>query len=173
MRLLIWGIVGLCGLGAAVQLIGVHGATDERAAIRRAMRAPFQDLRHRDARALCEDFTPSVAAHLADDSSGSCPAQVGRLFQASEHDMELVSPQSPPTHGRISVTTIHWRGDRASVLSSLLGAPGDSRRWRLVREHGRWRISTPVTLRMRSDCTGHPLVARGCIEAFSIDLAHS
>ncbi|HUA73700.1 MAG TPA: hypothetical protein VL988_02990 [Solirubrobacteraceae bacterium] len=173
MRPLIWGIVGLCGLGAIVQLIGVHGATDERAAIRRALRAPFQDLRRRDARALCEDFTPPVAARLAEASPGSCPAQVGRLFRVSRGDMELVAPQSSTARGRGAVTAIAWRGDHASALSSLLGASNPSRRWRLLREHGRWRISTPVTLRMRSDCTGHLLGAHGCVEAFSIDLAQS
>jgi hypothetical protein len=170
MRSLIWGIVGLCGLGAAVQLIGVHGATDERAAVRRAVRAPFQDLRRRDARALCADFIPPVAAHLAAASSGSCPSRVDRLFQLSKNDVELVPPQ-PLTRGRGSVTAIHWRGDRASALSPLPGAPDGSRRWQLLREDGRWRISTPMTLRVRSDCTGHLLGVSGCIEAFSISPA--
>jgi hypothetical protein len=91
----------------------------------------------------------------------------------SQGDMELVAPRSPTARGQGAVTAIAFSGDHASALSSLLGAPSVSHRWRLLREDGRWRISTPVTLRMRSDCTGHPLGARGCIEAFSIDFAQS
>jgi hypothetical protein len=170
MRSLIWGIVGLCGLGAAVQLIGVHGATDERAAIRRAVRAPFQDLRRRDASALCADFTSPVAAHLV-AASGSCPSRVDRLFQSSRDGVELVPYQSLAAKGRGSVTAIHWAGDRAWARSPLPGATDGSRRWQLLREGGRWRISTPMTLSVRSDCNGHLLGTSGCVAAYSIGLA--
>ncbi len=169
MRLLIWGIVGLSGLGLIVQLIGIHGSTDEQAAIRRAVRAPFQDLRRRDARALCEDFTPAVAADLT-SVGGSCASRVGQLFQLSARDAEYVPSQGVLSHGRIEVTSIHMHEGRATADSVGPGKPALVRHWQLTLVHGRWRIATPATLEVQSDCEQHPFGASGCLDVLSMRL---
>jgi hypothetical protein len=76
MRVLTWGIVVLFGLALGLSAMRVHGSRDERAAIRLAMRAPFADLRRRDAQRLCDDLTPAVDARLA-PGTGGCDTQVG------------------------------------------------------------------------------------------------
>ena len=79
MRMLTWGIIVLFGLDMGLAAMRVHGSRNERAAIRRAVRAPFADLRRRDARRLWADFTPAVDARLA-PGSGSCPARLTQTF---------------------------------------------------------------------------------------------
>lgn len=170
MRLLIWGIVGLSGLGLIVQLVGIHGATDEQAVISRAVRAPFLDLRRRDARALCEDFTPAVAAHLT-VPAGDCQTQVRRLFKRSEDHAEYVPAQDSASRGRLRVTAVHWRAGRATAASVGPGRQGPMRHWRLELVHGRWRIATPATLQVRSDCKGHPFGESSCLDALSMRFA--
>jgi hypothetical protein len=167
MRLLIWGIVGLSGLGLIVQLIGIHGSTDEQAAIRRAVRAPFQDLRRRDARALCEDFTPAVAANLT-STDGSCARHVGRLFARSAGDAEYVPTQGLLSHGRVVVRAIRVHDDRATADSVGPGKPALLRHWHLERVDGRWRIATPATLQIQSDCDQHPFGGAGCFDVLSM-----
>jgi hypothetical protein len=169
MRLLIWGIVGLSGLGLVIQLIGVHGSTDEQAAITRAVRAPFQDLRRRDARALCEDFTPAVAAKLT-STEGSCAGHVGRLFARSARDAEYVPSQGLLSHGRVEVRAIRLHDDRATADSVGPGTPARVRHWQLARVEGRWRIATPATLQMQSDCDRHPFGGAGCLDVLSMQL---
>lgn len=169
MRLLIWGIVGLSGLGLVIQLIGIHGATDEQAAITRAVRAPFQDLRRRDARALCEDFTPAVAAKLT-SIEGSCSSHVGRLFARSAQDAEYVPSQGLLSHGRVEVRAIHLHDDRATADSVGPGKPALVRHWQLARVDGRWRIATPARLQMQSDCDQHPFGGAGCLDVLSMQL---
>jgi hypothetical protein len=169
MRLLIWGIVGLSGLGLMIQLIGVHGSTDEQAAIRRAVRAPFQDLRRRDARALCEDFIPAVAADLT-SVNGGCASRVGRLFQLSAKDAEYIPSQGLLSHGRIEVTAIRLHGDHATADSIGSGEPALVRHWQLALVHGRWRIATPATLYVQPDCERREVGASGCLEVLSMRL---
>jgi hypothetical protein len=169
MRLLIWGIVGLSGLGLAIQLVGIHGSTDEQAAVRRAVRAPFQDLRRRDARALCEDFTPAVAAKLT-SVDGSCASHVGRLFARSAQDAEYVPSQGLLSHGRFEVRAIRVHEDRATAESVGPGKPALVRHWQLARVDGRWRIATPATLEMQSDCDRHPFGDAGCLDVLSMRL---
>jgi hypothetical protein len=170
MRVLILGIVGLSGLGLLLQLVGVHGATDEPAAITRAVRAPFQDLRRRDARALCEDFTPAVAAKLT-SIEGSCASHVGRLFARSARDAEYVPSRGLLSHGRVEVRAIHVHNDRATADSVGPGRPALVRHWQLARVGGHWRIATPATLQMRSDCERHPFGDSGCVDVLSMRLA--
>lgn len=167
MRVLIWGIVGLSGLGLVLQLVGVHGATDEPAAITRAVRAPFQDLRRRDARALCEDFTPAVAAKMT-SIGGSCASDVGLLFARSARDAEYVPARGVLSHGRVEVRAITVHDDRATADSVGPGKPALVRHWRLDRVGGRWRIATPATLRMQSDCDQHPFGGAGCLDVLSM-----
>jgi hypothetical protein len=169
MRLLISGIVVLSGLGLAIQLIGVHGSTDEQAAVRRAVRAPFQDLRRRDARALCEDFTPAVAARLT-SIDGGCSSHVGELFVRSARDAEYVPSQGLLSRGHFEVRAIRVHEDRATAESVGPGKPALVRHWQLRRVHGRWRIATPATLQMQSDCDQHPFGGAGCLDVLSMRL---
>jgi hypothetical protein len=152
-----------------IQLAGIHGATDEQAAVRQAVRAPFQDLRRRDARALCDDFTPAVAADLT-SADGSCASHVGRLFQRSARDAEYVPSQGLLSHGRIEVRAIRLHGDRATADSVGPGTAALVRHWQLERVKGQWRISTPATLAMQSDCQRHPFGGSGCIDVLSMRL---
>jgi hypothetical protein len=168
MRVLILGIVGLSGLGLAVQSVGVHGSTNERAAVRRALRAPFADLKRRDARALCDDFTPAVAADLASGAGGDCEQQVSALFVRARGAGEYISPHDGSVSERLASGTIHWRGDRATAAWS--NQSGGLRRGSLQLEmHAqRWRIATPARLELRADCAGHPFGESGCVDAISL-----
>jgi len=169
--MLILGIVGLSGLGWAMQSIDVHGSTNERAAVKRAVRAPFVDLQRRDAHALCEDFTPSVAAQLVGGTGGDCEQRVDALFQRTQHAGEYVPPRDAGGRNRLAVGAVHWRGDRATADTSYrTGTPG-RRPWSLQMSERRWRIATPVRLEMRADCAGHPFGASGCVDALSIRFA--
>jgi hypothetical protein len=170
MRMLIWGIVGLSGLGFAVQMIDVHGSTNDRAAIRRAVRAPLADLKRRDARALCEDFTPSVAAHLVGGASESCEQSVSALFRVARNAPEYVPPTDRSAR-RLAVSAVHWRGARATVVSSYRAEASTRRKLRLELLGRRWRIATPTRLEMRSDCSDHPFGASGCVYAMSVRFA--
>jgi hypothetical protein len=167
MRMLIWGIVGLSGLGLAVQSIDVHGSTNDRAAIKRAVRAPLADLKRRDAHALCEDFTPSVAAQLAGGARESCERSVSARFRAARNAPEYVRPADRSAR-RLAVSAVHWRGDRATAVSSYPAVAAARRELRLHMLAQRWRTATPARLEMRSDCTNHPFGAAGCVYAMSI-----
>lgn len=169
--MLILGIVGLSGLGWAMQSIGIHGSTNERAAIKRAVRAPFVDLQRRDARALCEDFTPSVAAHLAGGAGGDCERRVDALFQRTQDAGEYVPPRDGGGHSRLAVSAVHWRGDRATADTSYRAGALGGQPWSLRMSALRWRISTPARLEMRADCAGHPFGTSGCVDALSMRFA--
>ncbi len=171
MRLLIWGIVGLCGFGLAIQLIGIHGATNERGAIQHAVRAPFRDLRRHDAAALCGDFVPAVAADLT-TPGGSCAVRVERLFHLSSSDAEYVSARGLLSPGRVTVISIRRDGDRATADSVGPGSPGIMRHWQLALIEGRWRIATPATLQLHSDCR-HPSGASDCLSVLSMRLGQA
>ena len=171
--MLIWGIVGLSGLGFAVQAIDVHGSTNERAAIKRAVRAPRADLRRRDARALCEDFTPSAAAQLAGDHGQSCERRVSAFFRRAHGAGEYVAPNERTAGGRLAVGAIHWGANRATAISSSVAGAGKGRTVRLELFAKRWRITTPATLALLTDCRAHPFGTPGCIHAMSLQfVAH-
>lgn len=170
MRLLIWGIIGLSGLAFAVQMLGVHGATNEQAAIRRAVRAPFRDLRRRDARALCDDFIPPVAAHLA-ATPGDCAQAIGHLFRLSAHDAEYVPAKETAAHEALHVDAISLHGPYATAAFTGPEARGQVHRWRLSLLHGRWRIASPATLRLLSDCARRPFGDPACLDRLTLRLA--
>jgi hypothetical protein len=168
MRMLILGIVGLSGLGWAVQSVGVHGSTNERAAIRRALRAPFVDLKRRDARALCGDFTPSVAAHLASGASGDCEQRVSTVFMRAHDVGEYISARDGSTSGRLTPSVIRWHGGRATTtLSDQIGGVGRES-LQLEMHAQRWRIATTARLELHADCGGHPFGGAGCVDAISL-----
>lgn len=171
MRLLIWGIVGLSGLGLAIRLIGLHGATNERDAIRHAVRAPFQDLRRHDASALCADFVPAVAGDLT-APGGSCAVRVQRLFQLSSSGVEYVGAHGQLSPERVTLTSIRRDGNHATADSVAPGSPGSVRHWQLALVKGRWRIATPVRLHLYSDCR-HPSGTSGCLKVLSMRLGQA
>lgn len=162
MRMLLWGIITVCGLALIGCAIDVHGSRDERAAIKRAVRAPSADLRRRNARALCQDFTPAVDAHLAPGRSSDCEAQVRRLFHVTQDAAEYVPPRQRPLPARLKVMNISWDGDHATATTGAPGAPAGERRWRLEMLGHRWRIATPTKLEMRSDCQHHLFGTQAC-----------
>jgi hypothetical protein len=167
MRIATWGIVALFGFGLGLSVLEVHGSTNERVAIRHAVRSPFVDLRRRDARALCMDFTPAVDARLT-AGSGSCDSRVGELFHRTQHAAAYVLASASSRPQRLDVTRISWQGDHASAVSSEPGVAGSERHWRLQMLAGRWRIATPADLDMRPDCTRHPFGARACVYAIAL-----
>lgn len=171
MRILIVGIVGLSGLGWAIQSVGVHGSTNERAAIRRALRAPFADLKRRDARALCDDFTPSVAAHLTAGGGGNCERRVSALFVRTRDAGEYISPGAGPAHGRVALSAISWSGDRAMVATNDKSGGAGRASLQLEMYAQRWRIAQPARLELRVDCAGHAFGGSGCVDAISLRFA--
>lgn len=168
--MLIWGIVGLSGLALGVQAVGVHGSTNERPAIEQAVRAPLRDLRHRDPRALCEDFTPAVASHLT-HAAGSCVAQVNRLFRLAAVEGEYVLIQGPSTPRRFAPTDIRWHGDRATADAAGLAPPATPVRWELELVHSRWRIATPTRLQLRPACSSRTPAVAHCPGALAMQSA--
>ncbi len=150
------------GLG----VLEVHGSTDERAAIRHALRSPLADLRRRDARALCTDFTPAVDARLT-AGGGGCESRVGEIFRQFQSAAQYVLASESSSPQRLAVTRISWYGKRASAVSSEPGVPGSERLWRLQMLAGRWRIATPADLDVRADCS-HPFGARACVYAIAL-----
>jgi hypothetical protein len=169
MRILIWGIVALFGFGVCVEALAVRGSTDERAAIRRALRAPLADLRRRDARALCEDFTPEVDKRLA--RGGDCDRAVAALLHGTTAGGRYVPVVESAPAQRSTQWRITWRGDRATAVSLHAGDPAGGRRWRLQQLGGRWRIATTATLDRRTDCPPGASDARSCVYAVALRFA--
>jgi hypothetical protein len=171
MRMLIWGIVGLSGLALGIQVIDVHGSINERPAIAQAVRAPLRDLRRRNPRALCEDFTPTVASHLT-RAAGDCVAQVRRLFDVATAEGEYVLTQSPDASRRLEPTRISWHGDHATAAAADTAQPTTAPdRWELALVHGRWRIATPMWLQIRPVCGPRAPAADRCPGALSMRFA--
>jgi hypothetical protein len=162
MRVLTWGIVVLFGLALGLSAMRVHGSRDERAAIRLAMRAPFADLRRRDAQRLCDDFTPAVDARLA-PGTGGCDTQVGAALRLARNAAVYLAAPEPAPPERSSVLRISWKGDRATAASSFArGGANGERRWLLQRVGHRWRIATPMRLDVRADCPHRASGERAC-----------
>jgi hypothetical protein len=171
MRVSLWGIVVLFGLGLAVATIGVHGSTDERGAIKRAIHSPFADLQRRNARALCDDFTPAVSARLAGGQGSNCQAQVSRVFALTANAAEYLPAGEQPPHSGVKVVDVSQSGNRAAAVSILPGAAAEEHRLQLRMLARRWEIATPAKLEMRSDC-GHPALGKGdCAYAMSLSFA--
>jgi hypothetical protein len=169
--MLIWGIVGLSGLGLGLQAINVHGSIDERPAIEQAVRAPLRDLRRRDPQALCEDFTTAVASHLT-QAAGDCVTQVRRLFRLADTEGEYVLTQGPATARHFVLASVRWRGDRATAAAAgIAQSAATPDRWELERISSRWRIATPVWLQMRPVCRPRAPAAVHCPGALTMRFA--
>jgi hypothetical protein len=117
-----------CG---SVEAIGVHGSTDERGAIKRAIHSPFADLQRRNARALCHDFTPAVSAQLAGGRGLSCQAQVSRVFALTANAAEYLPAGEQPPHSAVEIIDVSQSGNRAAAVSILPGAAAEKHRLQL------------------------------------------
>jgi hypothetical protein len=166
-RVLIWGIVLVLGLAGAVAAISVHGSADERAAIRHALRAPLLDLRRRDARRLCGDFTVAAEAHIA-PGAGSCHSRLAEDFRLARAAAIYPRTDATALASGLQVTGISWHDDRATATSSYAGDPASARHWRLQRVGEAWRIATPATLQMQADCRRPEPAKRDCAYALSL-----
>ncbi len=163
-------MVAVFGLAACVAAISVHGSADERAAIRRAVRAPLLDLSRRDPRRLCDDFTAGAEAHIA-PGAGSCDSRLSYDFRMARAAV-LYSPTQPAgPASRLRVSAISWHGDRATAVSSYPGDPSSVYHWRLRRTRDRWRIATPATLQLRAGCPRPAPAGRQCAYALSMRFA--
>jgi hypothetical protein len=169
-RVLIWGTVVVFGFAVCAVAISVHGSADERAAIKRAVRAPLHDLRRRDARGLCGDFTAAAQAHIV-PGAGSCDSRLAHEFHMPRAAALYSSARQTAPAPRLRVTAISWHGDWATAVSSYSGERASEYHWRLRRVDGRWRVATPATLRLRADCTRPAPVARNCADALSMPFA--
>jgi hypothetical protein len=143
---------GLMRVGVVVAVVlgalfaSSMGGTDAQSEIVSAVHSPYNALLHRDAKALCADFTPDAVIHLAQkiSSSTSCEVRVSRAFGSSAP----FKPDSPAVLlAGFKVTHIALHGDRAKVLLSLNGA-GRVIEDQVVLQHsgGRWRVATPARL---------------------------
>jgi hypothetical protein len=47
------------------------------------------------------------------------------------------------------------------------------RHWQLELFKGHWRISTPATLQIQSDCERHPFGGSGCLDVLSMRLGRA
>lgn len=168
--MLIWGIVAIFGLAVGVAAISVHGSADERAAIRRAVRAPLLDLRRRNARRLCDDFTAGAQAHLA-SGAGSCDARLAEDFRMAGATLLSPSTDGSALAARLRVNAISWHGDRATAVSFYAADRASVQRWRLQRVGDAWRIATPATLRLQAECPRPQRTYRGCAGALSMHFA--
>jgi hypothetical protein len=163
-------MIAVCGVAAAVGTISVHGSADERAAIRRAVRAPLLDLRRRDARSLCDDFTAGAEAHIA-PGAGSCDSRLAADFRVARATILSAPTEGSPLASRLRVNAISWHGSRATAVSSYSGDRSSVRHWRLQHVGDTWRIATPATLRLQADCRRLQPVKRTCTYALSMRFA--
>jgi hypothetical protein len=161
--LLTWGIVVLFGLGAGSAVFFVHGSGDEQAAIRRAVRAPFADLRRGDARALCADFVPAAETRLT--GGGDCARTVRAMLRRSVSRSQDASGAEGLIAPRATVTDVSWHGVEATAMLREAGAGAHRLRLRLVGD--RWRLQTPAALDLHADCA-RATPARPCVRAVGL-----
>jgi len=158
----------MAGLGLLLEAVDVHGARDERAAIRHAIRSSFADLNRRDAGALCRDFTPSAAAALAVAGGTRCEARVHGAFAIDGAGSERPFDADTPSSAHLKVLDIHWHGGSATADAVDPRTPGDRHRLRLVLLDARWRLATPARLEMQARCQNPPAGGRACVREMSM-----
>lgn len=162
------GGLALVVLAALTATVVLHGstsstsATSERRAINRAVNVPFIDYEHRDARAVCEDFTPAVASRFGQNVSHAptCEARVVDALRRSGRGLAYSSSKQPLTP--LPVVEIRWRGKHATIYFSRHSNHVDLR---LEKIAGRWQISTPAGLSPSCNYVGGHT---SCIEALWI-----
>jgi hypothetical protein len=140
------------------------GGPSTRETITHAVLSPIEALANRDGRALCSDFTPTVAANLVPNAPAgtSCESAAGELLASA-------TPYVPPL-ATLAVHGIHVRGDRASA--TLVDTKVAHMPHKMLVElevtvvnlrevDGRWLLATPARLAIVNGC-GSPIRTSGC-----------
>lgn len=161
----------MVGFGVLLEALDVHGARDERAAIRHAIKSSLADLRRRDAQALCGDFTPSAAAVLSLARGKQCEERLDSAFAIDVSANESALPYGTPSSAHLRVLDIRWHGDSATADALDPGTPGERQTLRLSLLGQRWRLATPARLEMQARCQGPPVGARMCVREMSMRFA--
>jgi hypothetical protein len=130
---------------------GGFGASEVRKQIGQAVRAPYEAVAHRDAAALCADFTPPVAAGLVADAPTGSTCE-----QAVAHVFALTAPYEPSPPASLpedwAVTHVAWHGDHATAL--LVYGKQGSTSFALQKIAGRWLIATRARVVAVAGCRG-------------------
>lgn len=143
--------LGLLTVGlVAATAARLHGGEDNESDIRRGAVAPFVAVAHRQASALCSDFTASAASHLAESYSGSTSCEV-RVHAAFALGL-ATSSRVPDVSHEVTVSDITARGERATVALEFRAAPNIVRKIALEYVGQRWLVSTPPVLAVVEAC---------------------
>jgi hypothetical protein len=159
-----WHVLTLPILATLAVGASAPSPTSTRAAVARAVLAPFEAIVHRDPGALCADFTPSVAAKLVPGApaGSTCESGVSEVFAATA--------SAVPPLADLSVSDVHSQGDQARaslVYTQVHGTPNmasvglDLATVTLERIAGRWLLSTRARLGSTAGC-GDPLRTSQC-----------
>jgi hypothetical protein len=163
-HLLALPILAMALLGTTASGASHGGESPVSAEITRAALAPYEAFVHRDAPALCADFTPAVAAGLVPQAraGSTCEAAVEELFASS-------APTEPLLPAPM-VDDIVAHGDHASaqlVFTKVQRKPHltsvtlDVASVTLERLAGSWLLSTQARLGAVKGC-GNPLRTSDC-----------
>ncbi len=128
----------LIGIGVLAGVGAVNGSTSDEA-IKSAAVAPYADFASKDAKSLCEDFVPAVAAKLARSVSAGkgCAEAAAEAF--ARYEVLVLGPEPTAT-----VRTVYSRLHRAWV--ELLFGRGETLQVEVKRVAGRWRVSSAAFL---------------------------
>jgi hypothetical protein len=135
-------------LAVALCVVSGCGGSDERAAIIKGVKAPVIAFKSRNAAALCQSFTPSVAAQLVERDS-ECSRGARRAFGdlSGRGQIEIWKRDEEPAGLKIEVLSVH--GGFASVRTTWPtwreGVPRTVR-LTLALSDSRWLISSPTRL---------------------------
>ena len=168
-----WRLIALPVLVLVLLAVKPSTHVNTREAIADAARAPYVALAHRDAEALCSDFTSAASRRLARNVSrrSTCQARVAEAFAASA---QFEPPLSILVRKSI-VTQIKWHGKRASALLAYRGAdPSSDLRLTLQEVGGRWRVATQPRIGLVKACFVHKQLSPHCPKSarvflFSLD----
>ncbi|MGA9313749.1 MAG: c-type cytochrome [Solirubrobacteraceae bacterium] len=146
-----WHLLAAPILAIGMLWMTVAGGSDVPEQIDRAVRAPYEAALHRDATALCADFTPTVASGLVTDApaGSTCQAAAAEAF-AGTAPYEPSSPTTLPKDW--TVTHIAWHRDRATAL--LVYGKEGSASFTLQKIAERWLIATRARLATIKGCRG-------------------
>lgn len=148
-----WRLIGLPAVALVLLAVKSSAGVNAREEITAAVRAPYIALAHRDARALCSDFTLAASRQLARQVShrASCQARVAEAFAAS-------APFEPSpragTLGNLKVAHISRHGNHAgaNLFDGKTEQTSQGIRLALEKINGRWRVSTQPRLVLFEAC---------------------
>jgi hypothetical protein len=154
------GVPVIASIGA-LAVVGCS-SSDTTAEVSRAARGPYIAVMERAARALCADFTPAAASHLARgvSQSTSCDERVAEAFARSAPFEPKVQPVAPNAFRTNSVVQ---HGDTASVVIAYgVRGKGAQVTLALVKTGGTWRVATRPTLRLVNGCYVREMLTENC-----------